>query len=101
MSVTNHSKKAIVIYSKGAVALDADYKSFDRYVALTGGKTKIVIKPRQTKKIKRKVKGSVTWYNVKDFEIRAKWKYKGKIRWVSVDYEYIMVYKKGKWKSIS
>lgn len=100
MNITNRSKKPITIYSSGAYALDCDYKSFDRNVKLSGGKSKVVIKPGASKTIKWKVIGSVTWYNVKDFEIHCKWKYKGKTQWVSVEYEYIKVFKSGKWKRI-
>lgn len=101
MSLRNRSKKQIIIYSKGAVALDHDYVSFDRNVKLTKNRKKIVIKPGKKKTINWKVLGNTTWYNVKDFEIHFKCKYKGKISWLSVQEEYVFVWKKGDWYKMS
>ena len=100
MKVKNRSKKSITIYSDGAYALNYNYKSFDRRVRLSGGKSKIVIKPGKSKRIKWKVIGSVTWYNAKDFEIYSKWKYSGKTKWVWAAYNCFKVFNSGKWRRI-
>ncbi len=96
MYIKNNSQKSIVIYSKDAVALDYDYKSFDRNIRLTGGRSSIVIKPRETKTIKWKVIGSTTWYDVEDFVIYAKCGYKGKKKWISVSFSRLRVLKNAK-----
>lgn len=101
MSLTNRSKKKITIYSKGAVALDDDYVSFDRNVKMTKNRKKITIKPGDSKTISWKVIGNTTWYKVGDFEIHFKCKYKGKVYWLSVQEDSVYVWKKKKWKKMS
>lgn len=101
MSLTNRSKKKITIYSKGAVALDDDYVSFDRNVKMTKNRKKITIKPGDSKTISWKVIGNTTWYKVGDFEIQFKCKYKGKVYWLSVQEDSVYVWKKKKWKKMS
>lgn len=101
MSLTNWSKKPIKIYSKGAVALDDDYVSFDRRVKMTKKRKTITIKPGKSKTINWKVIGSTTWYDVEDFEIQFKCKYKGKKSWLSVQDDSVYVWKKKKWKKMS
>lgn len=101
MSLTNRSKKQITIISKGAVALDDDYASFDRNVKMTKNRNKIVIKPGKSKTISWKVLGNTTWHKVGDFEIHFKCKYKGKVCWLSVQEESVYIWKKGKWRKMS
>lgn len=101
MYLTNRSKKQIKIYSKGAVALDDDYYSFDRNVKLSKNRKTIKIKSGQCKAISWKVIGRTTWYDVEDFEIHFKCKYKGKVSWLSVQGETVYIWKKKKWKKLS
>lgn len=101
MDLTNRSKKPIKIYSKGAVALDDDYYSFDRNVKLTKNKKIITIKSGKCKTISWKVIGRNTWYDVEDFEIHFKCKYKGKVSWLSVQGETVYIWKKKKWRKLS
>lgn len=101
MSLTNRSKKQIKIYSKGAVALDDDYVSFDRKVKMTKKRKSITIKPGKSKTINWKVIGPTTWYDVNDFAIQFKCKYKGKKSWLSVQDDSVYVWKKKKWKKMS
>lgn len=101
MLLTNRSKKQITIYSKGAVALDDDYVSFDRNVKLSKNKSKIVIKPGEGEKIHWKVIGSTTWYKVGDFEIHFKCQYKGKASWLCVQGDSVYIWRQKKWKEMS
>lgn len=101
MSLTNRSKKQIKIYSKGAVALDDDYVSFDRKVKMTKKRKTITVKPGKSKTINWKVIGTTTWYDVNDFAIQFKCKYIGKKSWLSVQDDSVYVWKKKKWKKIS
>lgn len=101
MSLTNRSQKPITIYSKGAVALDEDYVSFDRNLKMTKSRKKITIKPGKSKAISWKVLGKITWYKVGDFEIHFKCKYKGKVSWLSVKGSSVYIWKNKKWKKLS
>ena len=101
MYLTNRSKKQIKIYSKGAVALDDDYYSFDRNVILSKNRKKIKIKSCECKAISWKVIGRTTWYDNEDLEIHFKCKYKGKVSWLSVQGETVYIWKKKKWKKLS
>lgn len=101
MSLFNRSQKPITIYSKGAVALDEDYVSFDRKLKMTKNRQKITIKPGKSKTISWNVLGKTTWYKVGDFEIHFQCKYKGKVCWLSVQGESVYIWKKGKWKKMS
>ncbi len=101
MYLRNRSKKQIKIYSKGAVALDDDYYSFDRNVKLSKNRKTIKIKSGECKAISWKVIGRTTWYDVEDFEIHFKCKYKGKVSWLSVQGETVYIWKKKKWKKLS
>ncbi len=101
MSLTNRSKKKIVIYSNEAVALDDDYVSFDRNVKMTRNRKRITINPGKSATIGWKVIGSTTWYEVDDFEIHFKCKYKGKTHWLSVQEDTVYAWRKGKWRRMS
>lgn len=101
IKVKNISNKNITILSNGAKARDCDYKSYDRKLRIKG-KSKVVIKPGQTKKIRFKVIGRLTWYNHEDFEIRSYWKWGKKKYLVSIDSNEGAYVKSGKkWKWIS
>lgn len=100
IKVKNLSNKKITILSKGAKALDCDYKKYDRKLRIKG-KSKVVINPGQTKKISFKVIGKRTWYDHEDFEIRSYWKWGKKKYLVSVDsFEETRVKSGKKWKLI-
>lgn len=73
----------LTILSSGAYSMDVDYKSYDRQLYLSGGKS-VVVKPGKSKKIKFKVKGNTTWYKYSDHTIRFYFKYYGKKRLCSV-----------------
>lgn len=101
IKVKNISNKNITIMSKGAKAQDCDYKKYDRKLRIKG-KSKVVIKPGQTKKIRFKVIGKLTWYDHEDFEIRSYWKWGKKKCLVSVNSDEGAYVKSGKrWKWIS
>lgn len=98
IKVKNISNKNITILSKGAKARDCDYKKFDRKLRIKG-KSKVVIKPGQTKTIRFKVIGKTTWYDFEDFEVRSYWKWGKKKYLVSVDSDEGVYIKRGKkWK---
>lgn len=78
IEVKNTGRKTISIYSTNAKAIDADYKSYDRKLKLSGGKTYIKIAPGKTKEIRFKVIGSVTWWDPEDFKVRYTLKCDGK-----------------------
>ena len=101
MSIRNSSKKTITILSNGAMAYDDDYKSFDRSLKLTRGRSQIKIKPGKSATVNYKVIGSLTWNDVSDFQIGSYWIWNGKKYWVTV-YDEEAWYKSGKkWKEIS
>ena len=78
IEVKNTGRKTINIYSTNAIAIDVDYKSYDRKLKLSGGKTYIKIAPGKTKEIRFKVIGSVTWWDPEDFKVRYTLKCDGK-----------------------
>lgn len=93
----NISNNTITVLKNNAIAVDSDYKSYDRNVKLTNN---IKIKPGYSKILKFKVIGSLTWYNYKDFAINYNIKYKGKIlRLASMDGE-VYLRTSSKWKCI-
>lgn len=72
----NNSKWHTVTILNGTTKVeDYDYKEFDRSVYLSKSYT---IEPGKTKKIKFKVKGSVTWWDYSDFTLYYKFKYNGR-----------------------
>lgn len=97
MKFKNCSNKKLTISPKGAIAVDADYTSYDRNLKI--GKS-ICIKPGQEKRIKFKVVGRYTWYNVNDFCINYSVKYKGKNYRLASDSETTWIRRKGKWKTL-
>ena len=64
VSIKNHSKQSITIYSSGAYSQDDDYKIYDRKLRLIKNKKKIVIKPKKNAKIRFKIIGKNTWPDV-------------------------------------
>ena len=74
----NHGTRNIIIYSGDAVALDDDYKSYDRDLRLAKGKSSVTVKPNTTKSVYFYVKGGTTWHDEDDFTIRYYFKYHGK-----------------------
>lgn len=101
MDVSNMTNKTITIYSNGAGVYDFDYTAFDRSVRLTGGRKSISIKPGKSKTIYFYVVGSLTWYDVEDFELCSYWNWGAHRYRVSVQYRYASAYIGGRWKQIS
>ena len=95
MRFKNCSKKNVTIIANDGVAVDSDYKSFDRNVRL---KKSISIKPGQVRKLKFYVIGGYTWYNVDDFCINYTVKYSRRKYRMASDTETTWIRKKGKWK---
>lgn len=101
VKVKNISNKKIKIISKGAMAYDADYTSYDRNLRIVGGRSSVTIDPGKTKNIKFKVLGNTTWYKLSDFQICSYWEWGNKKYWVSVDSGLETWMKSGKkWKWI-
>ena len=92
--VHNNSNSPVTIIRKGAKVKDDDYKSLDRKIK---GQKSITVKPGQTKWIKFKVKGRVTWYDSDDFTLFANVKYEGKKYKWKVWYEDSFYKRGGKW----
>ena len=102
LTIKNRTKHKLRIYSSGAYSLDKDYKSYDRKLRLTKNRKYIDIKAKKSKDIYFKVKGSTTWWDVKDAEVYFYVKFAGKKFKVCGDYEdggYY--YSGGKWKETS
>lgn len=102
LTIKNRTKHKLRIYSSGAYSLDKDYKSYDRKLRLTKNRKYIDIKAKKSKDIDFKVKGSRTWWDVKDAEVYFYVKFSGKKFKVCGDYEdggYY--YGGGKWKETS
>lgn len=97
MRFKNCSKKNIKIKARGAVAVDSDYTKFDRNLKL---KKNIIIKPGQVKKLKFKVVGNSTWYNVSDFCVNYTVIYKGKEYRMATGDTTTWIRKNKKWKKL-
>ena len=68
------------------------YKTFDRYLKMSGGKT-IVVKPGKTAIIKFYVQGDLTWYDHSEYSLFYTFsydgkKYKGRTQCVGSSYKY-------------
>lgn len=68
------------------------YKTFDRYLKMSGGKT-IVVKPGKTAIIKFYVQGDLTWYDYSEYSLFYTFsydgkKYKGRTQCVGSAYKY-------------
>lgn len=74
--IRNNSHKTVTILSS-AKAIDRKYKKYNR--SLTTGGRAIKIKPGKEKKFYFNVIGSRTWPDYRDFDVKIKIKYKGKI----------------------
>ncbi|MCH5265604.1 MAG: hypothetical protein J1F02_06870 [Lachnospiraceae bacterium] len=97
MKFKNCSNKTVKIKASDAIAVDSDYISYDRNLKL--GKT-ISVKPGSVKRLKFKVIGRYTWYNVNDFCINYTVIYKGKKYRMASDTETTWIRRKGKWKEL-
>lgn len=75
LTIKNNSKKTMTVLCGITKVVDCDYKKFDRSVKLSKS---VTIKPSESKKIKFKVIGSVTWYDYTDFTLYYKFKLDGK-----------------------
>ena len=96
----NASNKKIRIYSKGAYFLDCDYKKYDRNLKLTGNKKYIDLKPGKWTKVNFKIKGSLTWWDIRDEEIHCNCKIGNKKYVLCIDDEEVCKWSKGKWRNI-
>ncbi|BCN32582.1 Ig-like domain-containing protein [Anaeromicropila herbilytica] len=63
ITVHNYGKKTLRIYSSGAYSLDYDYKTYDRYLKLSGNRNYIDLKPGKSKSVNFAVIGSTTWFD--------------------------------------
>lgn len=73
----NWGDKPVYIKPNNAKVEDVDYKRFDRKLRLSGGKT-IKIKPKKSVTLRFYVRGSVSWYNYRDYTLIYKFSYDGK-----------------------
>lgn len=109
VKIRNYSSKSVKILSRGAKAINYDYKTFDRSLRISG-KSSITIKPGKTKKIVFKASGRSTWYDFDDFYIKCKCKLGKKTYTIKIyagDFDsewyipgYVATKKKGKWTSL-
>ncbi len=72
----NWGNKPLYIRPENAKVEEVDYKSYDRYLRMNGGKT-IRINPNKTVYIKFWVRGSLTWYDYTSFTLLYKFTYDG------------------------
>lgn len=96
VKIKNVGMNNLTILSSGAYSMDVDYKSFDRKLYVSGGKS-IVIKPGKSQKVKFKVSGKTTWHKYSDHTIRFYFTYYGKKYLCSVWDEDCSYQKGGKW----
>lgn len=73
----NDSYYPVFFLNTKSKIIDSDYQSFDRIVKL---KKVVKIAPGQTKWLKYKVLGRLTWYKIDDFELITKARYNKKLR---------------------
>ncbi|MCB5548607.1 Ig-like domain-containing protein [Blautia sp. MSK17_66] len=96
VKVRNWGNKPVYISPSNAKAIDVDYKSYDRTLRLSGGKT-IKINPKKLVTLRFYVNGRVTWYDYTDFTIFYRFIYDGK-QYEGHTWSSDSVYKKGsKW----
>lgn len=97
MKFKNCSDSTIKIKSSGAVAVDSDYTSYDRNLKLA--KT-VTVKPGEVKRLKFKVIGNYTWYDVNDFCINYTVTYKRKEYRMASSTETTWIKHGKKWKEL-
>lgn len=78
-NVTYHNwgDKPVYINPGNAKVENYDYKSYDRYLRMAGGKT-IKINPKKTVNIKFYVRGGVTWYDYTRYTLFYRFSYDGR-----------------------
>ena len=73
----NYGKKSVYIIPGNNKVEHVDYRVYDRYLQMSGGKT-VTVKPKKTVYIKFYVRGSLTWYDYSDYTLFYKFSYDGK-----------------------
>lgn len=90
----NWGNKPVYIKPGNAKVQNTDYKSFDRYLRLAGGKT-IKVNPHKSVSVKFYVRGRVSWYDVSTYTLFYRFSYDGRSFEGHV-WDEDSVYKKGK-----